>query len=461
MTAPFVVEALPQPVSDPEPSWWTQKRWWIAILLCLVTTVGSVDRQAMSVTAAVLKHDYHLSNTQYGELAFAFLFAYGLGQLVAGVLLDRLGTKRALTLAVIWWSVAAIAHTLARGFWSFFAARAFLGITEGANLPGAMKAVAEWFPRAERSLASGIVTVGTALGLIVAPPATGLLAYYFGWRAAFIVPGLAGLAWVLVWQRKYFLPEEHPTVSPRERELALAGRIGSAKSDLTLGQRFALWGHYLHYRETWGLVLSRFVGDGAFYFFSVWLPLYLQSERGFSILKIAVVAALPFICADLGALSGGWVGQRLIRRGWSVNRSRKTLIWIGSLGVLVAWPVGQVASPWAALALAALAVASIQVKSASMFPIPGDMYPASDVATVWGMAGAAGGIGAALFQAMFGWMIDRYGYNPVFGVVSLMCVAQATLITVFIPRIAPLLARAPLPERAVFGIMRRPPGARR
>jgi ACS family hexuronate transporter-like MFS transporter len=419
--------------------WWSQKRWRIAILLMLVTAVGSIDRQALSVTARTIKGEYGLTNTEYGALGFAFLLAYGFGQLLSGLFVDRFGTKRALSWAVVLWSIAAMAHALAIGFWSFFVARAMLGLTEGPNLPAAFKAIAEWYPRAERSMASGIVTAGTGLGLILAPPVAGLLTAAFGWQAAFLVPGIAGIAWVYFWRRSYFLPEEHPTVSTKERSIALADRVvAGTQAPITFGERLRVWGRYLRYRETWGLVLARFAGDGAFYFFAFWLPLYLQSERGFSILSVAFVAIIPFLFADVGTLGGGWMGQKLIRRGWSVDRSRKSMIWAGSLGALVAWPVAMVESWQAALLLSSLAILSIQVKTASLFPLAADIYPARDVATVWGLSGAAGAVGGALFQGLVGGLVDAYGYNVVFAIASLMCVVQATLISLFIRRVQPL-----------------------
>ena len=425
--------------------WWRQKRWGIAVLLLLVTAVGSIDRQAMSVVAKTIKDDFHLSNTQYGALAFAFLFAYGFGQWFAGLFVDRYGTKRALHLAVIWWSAAAMLHALAFGFWSFFIARALLGLTEGANLPAAFKAVSEWFPSAERSAAAGVVTAGTSLGLILAPPLAGTLMYFFDWRAAFVVPGLMGLFWVRFWQRGYFLPEEHPRVSDAERALALRDRIGGpGPGSASWRERVVLWRHYLTYRETWGLILARFVGDGAFYFFAIWLPLYMQQERGFSILKSAFFVAIPFIAADIGSLGGGWLGARLIKNGWSVNRSRKTLIWAGCIGGIVAWPVSIVDSAALALLLAAVAVCSIQVKTASLFPLAADMFPARDVATVWGMSGALGAVGAALFQWAMGALIDASGYATAFAIVSLMCLLQASMISIFIPRIEPLTRKQAL-----------------
>ncbi|HEU4530200.1 MAG TPA: MFS transporter, partial [Steroidobacteraceae bacterium] len=172
-----------------DPPWWRQKRWLVAILLALVTAIGYIDRQALSVTAPLLKAEFGFSNTEYGAIAGIFLIAYAVGQLLTGPLIDRLGTKRALSLAVLWWSIVAILHALGRGFGSFLALRALLGLTEGANLPAAFKAVGEWFPRADRSLASGFIMAGVGLGAIVAPPAVGWLAYHYGWQAAFLVPG--------------------------------------------------------------------------------------------------------------------------------------------------------------------------------------------------------------------------------------------------------------------------------
>jgi MFS transporter, ACS family, hexuronate transporter len=420
-----------------------QKRWWIAILLCIVTAIGSIDRQAMSVAQTVLKQEFGFTSSQLGDLGFAFLLAYGVGQLLSGLWIDRVGTKRGLGLAVVWWSCAAAAHAFATGFWSFFIARAALGFTEGPNLPAALKAVAEWFPAAERSMATGIVTAGTGLGLILAPPLIGILIAAFGWHAAFVVPAAAGFIWVWFWRQRYFLPEDHPTISAEERALALGDRISSGRAaPKTVQDQIRLWRHYLQFRETWGLILARFTGDGAFYFFAFWLPLYLATERGFDILKIAAVAWLPFLAADFGTLGGGYAGQWLIKRGWSVDRSRKTLIWLGAIGVMVALPVTSAASWIVALLLVSVAIFAIQVKTASLFPLAADLFPARDVATVWGMSAAAGSFGAALFQAVIGRLIDGFGYFPVFAIAALMCIVQAAVVSILIPRVAPVMAAA-------------------
>ncbi len=417
----------------------TRRRWQVALLLSLVTAIGSIDRQAMAVTAARVKEAFGLDAVHYGQLGFAFLGAYAVGQLLSGPFVARLGTRLSLAWAAGLWSLAAMSHALATGFTGLFVARAALGLTEGPNYPTAMRVVAEWFPRSERSLAAGWVSAGTGLGLILAPLLAGGLAAAYGWQAAFVVPGVFGLLWVVYWRRFYRAPEDFPGLTEGERAIALADRHGAAAPVVgSFAAQWQAWRKHLHRRETWGLILSRFVGDGAYYFFALWLPLYLQTERGFSILSVMWVGMVPFLFADLGSLLGGWTGQKLIQRGWSVNRSRKTMIWAGSIGALVAFPAASVDSWMLALVLVSLAIGSIQWKTASNFPLAADLYPAQDVAAVWGLSGAAGSLGGALFQLGVGALVANYGYPAAFAVASSLCIVQALIISVMVPRVEPL-----------------------
>jgi ACS family hexuronate transporter-like MFS transporter len=415
-------------------------RWRIAILLCLVTAISYVDRQALSVAAPVVREAFQLSNTEYGWITYAFLMAYAIGQVALGPVIDRLGTKRSFSLAVVWWSVAAALHAFGKGFLSFFFYRAFLGLTESVNFPAALKAVAEWVPKQERSLATGIITAGTGIGAIVAPPLVGLLIHYYGWQAAFLVPAAVGFIWVVAWRRWFALPEDHPRISEVERAFVLGGRTLR-----TTGDDLRRWRDYLRYRETWGLILARFTGDGAFYFFAFWLPNYLFNERGFDIVKIAWVAALPFVAADLGALFGGWLGGRMIANGASLDAARKRVIWLGALMVPIALPAVFVESPYLAVLLVSGSLFAIQVKSSSLFAVPTDLFPPRDVASVWGLSGAAGSLAAAFAQPLIGWIIDHHSYEPVFYIVSLMHIVSAAAVMLLIPRIAPLGAPSSVP----------------
>jgi ACS family hexuronate transporter-like MFS transporter len=424
--------------------------------------IGYVDRLALAVAAPVIRQEFSFTNEQYGLITLAFLLCYAVGQLLLGPVIDRLGSKRALSLAVLWWSVASMLHALGRGVGSFFAARAFLGITEAANFPAAFKVIAEWFPRAERSFAAGFVTAGTGIGAIVAPPLIVFLISSFdalhaqgfspirGWQAAFIVPSLLGFAWVWLWNRHFHLPEHHPRVDAAERAMVLHDRVTPAadpqpRQDSIAGEVFAYFrrlAHWFRYRQTWGLALARFTGDGAFYFFAFWIPNYLNDVRGFGLREIAWAAAIPFVFADAGALLGGWTGQRLIRSGLSVNASRKLMIWSGALLVPLALPAVYVESPLLAVLFMGLGIFAIQVKSASLFALPTDLFPSTAVGTVWGASGAAGSLAAACSQPVIGWTIDHYSYVPVFIAVSLMHIVSAAIVTILIRRIEPVTLRA-------------------
>jgi len=455
------MRAAPQGLHRP---WWTQKRWWVAIMLCAVTMIGYVDRLALSVAAPAVRGQFGFTNEQYGFITFAFLATYAAGQLLLGPVIDRLGSKRSLSLAVFWWSVASCVHAFGRGVAGFFAARAFLGFTEAANLPAAYKVIAEWFPRAERSTASGLITAGIGIGAIVAPPLIAFLIAAFdalharglsptqGWQAAFIVPGALGFAWVWIWRRHFHLPEHDPSLGADERALVMGQRVApvvEAAGRRPLGEEmrayFARLAYWFRYRETWGLALARFTADGAFYFLAFWIPNYLSDVRGFGLKEIAWAAAIPFVFADLGSLLGGYAGQRLIRDGWSVDASRKAMIWAGALLVPLALPAVYVDSALLAVLLMGLGIFGIQVKSASLFAVPSDIFPPTAVATVWGASGAAGSLAAAFSQPVIGWTIDRYSYEPVFVAVALMHVVSAGCVMVLVRRIEPVALKPGMP----------------
>lgn len=406
-------------------------RWQMAVMLCLITTVNYIDRQAFAVAGPVIADEFALTNTQFGLVISGFLLAYGLGHLVAGPVVDRLGAKRAFSVAVVAWSIAGMLCAAGRGFWSFLSLRALLGAAEAANFPAALKAVAEWFPARDRSLAVGIVTLGPGLGALLSPPLLGFLIVSTSWHWAFIVPGAAGFVWLLVWQRWYHPPEAHPRLGAEERALILGGRESQPDPS---GPGMPM-GLMLRQRAMWGLMLARFMNDGAFYFFVSWLPLYLAQERGFDITQIALFAWIPFLAADLGSVSGGWLGRFLIQRGMSLDRSRKLLIWAGALTVVATLPAVTVESPYAAIALIGLAMFAIQGKAANLFSLPTDLYAARDVGKTWGLFGAVGALGGMLFQAAVGFVSEQYGYAPVFAAVALTQLASAGFVSWLIPRI--------------------------
>jgi len=407
-------------------------RWRIAIMLAVITTINYVDRLSFGMVMPVVRDEFGISDQHYGWLTSAFLGAYALGQLLTGPVIDRLGTRLSFTLAAALWSLSTMLHALGRGVASFLVLRISLGLTEAANFPAALKAVAQWFPASERSTAVGIFMLGAGAGSIITPPLAAGLIENFGWEWAFLVPGGIGLVWAWFWHRWFRLPEDHPRISPAERDFILAERAPQQAGEG--------WAELLKHREFWGLMISRFVSDGPFYFFVFWLPLYLADERGFNLREIGLFAWIPFVAADLGAWFGGWLSSRIIKNGRSIDFSRKFVIWLGALLMLGAMPAATAGSPYVAIALISLGMFSIQVKSSVFFTLPSDLFSAGRVASVWGAYGAVGSLGAALFAPMAGWLIQNYSYRPLFVAVSLLPILSAALLMIFVPRIRQLSA---------------------
>ena len=403
-------------------------RWRIAILLAVITTINYIDRSVFGVVAPVVRGEFGIGDADYGLITSGFLLAYGIGQLISGPLIDRLGTKRAFSLAAVFWSVATILHALGRGLWSFFTLRVVLGVAEAANFPAASKAVAQWFPANERSTAVAIFMLGAGLGAIITPPLTVWTMQTLGWQWAFIIPGSLGLIWVILWQRWYHLPETHPTIDPIEKALILDNRSSQ--------QSQGGWSSLLGYREFWGILIARVVSDFPFYFFLFWLPQYLIDVRGFDLRAIALFAWLPWVAADLGALSGGSLSSALVTRGQTINRARKTVIWLGAVLVAMAViPAYYTESSALALALICFGLFAIQIKGSVFFTLPTDLFPADRVATGWGVFGAVGSLGGSLLGLLAGLMIQQAGYESVFLMIASLHLISALLLQVLVPNI--------------------------
>jgi ACS family hexuronate transporter-like MFS transporter len=275
------------------------------------------------------------------------------------------------------------------------------------------------------------VNVGPGLGAVLAPPIVSWLIVVWGWQQAFIVTGAIGFLWLVAWLTIFHTPDRHPRLSAEEAALIRSDADASAQAPPLP------WATLMRDKRMWGLITSRFVSDGAFYFFVFWLPKYLADVRGFNIAQIGAFAWIPFLAADAGALAGGWACGRLIGSGYSLDASRKIVIWAGAVLAALALPAAFAATPGVALAFIAAAMFGIQVKASSLFTVPADLYPARSVAFAWGIQGAAGSLGGMLFQLYIGQMVDRLGYTPVFWVAAGMHLVSAALVMVLIPRIEP------------------------
>ena len=390
-------------------------RWWIAGLLFASTTINYIDRQTLSVLAPYLKRDYGWSNSDFAMIVIAFRAAYTIFQAVSGRVLDRLGTRRGLSLAVLWYSVVAMATSAATGLKSFAMFRFLLGAGEAANWPGATKAVSEWFPESERGMAVAIFDSGSAVGGAIAPVMVVWLYNSFGsWRPAFVITGLLGLVWLMVWRRVY------PVQAPKP--VGTAALIEDAPES---------WFALLQRKETWGIVLGKALTDPVWFFITDWFAIYLVS-KGFKLENTLIGFWVPFLAADLGNFAGGGLSSYLIRRGWPVLRARKLVVLLGGIGMTLLIPAIVVSNFAVLIGLFALSTFSYAAWSTMGLTFPADLYPNRTVATVSGMSGAAAGVGTILSTLAIGKITDRYSFEPVLIGASLLPVIATVLVFVLI-----------------------------
>jgi MFS transporter, ACS family, hexuronate transporter len=375
-------------------------RWWIGGLLFASTVINYIDRQTLSVLAPYLKQDYHWTNTDYANIAIAFRTAYSLGQTASGRLMDRVGTRRGLTISVTWYSIVSVLTSLANGLSSFAAFRFLLGAGESANWPGASKAVSEWFPKRERGLATALYDSGSSIGGAVAP--FFILPVYFrwGWRVAFVIPGLLGFLWLIAWRWLYYRPQEHPRISDSEREIILAD-----VREIETSQKGIRWRDLLKLRQTWGTIISKALTDPVWFFVTDWFPVYLVA-KGISLKSGLIAVWVPFLAADLGNFFGGAASGYLIRRGWRLGSARKALVVFGGVGVMLLIPTIFTANLYVITLLFALATFSYASFSTIANVLPTDLYKSDSVATVSGLSGTAAGIGTIIAFKLIGHFSD-------------------------------------------------------
>ncbi len=399
------------------------------------STINYVDRQTISVLAPHLGKIQNWSQSDYAWIVFAFQLAYAIMLLISGPLIDWLGTRVGYALALIWWSIAAMAHALASSAFSFGIARFFLGIGEGGNFPAAIKAVAEWFPKKERALATGIFNAGTNIGAMVAPPLVVWLTLKWSWRFAFIFTGSLGFIWLIFWLMTYRLPHQHPTITEEElRHIQSDSGEETARSEPKIS-----WAKILGYRQAWGFILAKTMTDPIWWFYVYWLPKYLNEARGFSLQKIAAFAWIPYLVADVGSVGGGWLSSFWIKRGWPINRARKTTMAI--LAFLMPCGIVAVFAPSAAVALAliSIAMAAHQGWSANVFTLSSDMFPTKDVASVVGLGGAGGAVGGLIIAPVTGYILKWFNtYVPIFIIAGVMHPLALGVIYLLVRRIEPV-----------------------
>ncbi|MGB7844323.1 MAG: MFS transporter [Candidatus Acidiferrum sp.] len=411
----------PGPIGAMRPRAIPSLRWWIAGILFASTVINYIDRQTLSILAPYLKQEYHWTNTDYAYIAIAFRVAYSIGQTACGRQIDRLGTRLGLTISVTWYSIVSLLTSLASGMASFAAFRFLLGAGESANWPGASKAVSEWFPNRERGLAAAFYDSGSSIGGAIAPFLILPVYLRWGWRVAFVIPGLLGFLWLAVWRRMYHLPQEHPRISDAERKMILAEK---PEAEAT-GRRLPRWRDLLKLPQTWGVIVSKALTDPVWFFVTDWFPIYLIA-KGISLQSGLIAVWIPFLAADLGNFFGGGVSGYLIRRGWPLGAARKALVVFGGFGVLLLIPTIFTVKLYVITLLFGLATFSYASFSTIANVLPTDLYSSEAVASVSGMSGTGAGIGTIIAFKLIGQYSDArqasgtHSFDPIVIVAGLI-----------------------------------------
>jgi ACS family hexuronate transporter-like MFS transporter len=379
-----------------------RQRWLICGLLFFATTINYIDRQILSLLKPILDTELHWTNAQFGQVNAAFQAAYALGLLCFGAFIDRFGTRVGYAVSIAAWSLAAMGHALVASVSGFFCARILLGLGEGGNFPSAIKAVAQWFPRRERALATAIFNSGANVGAIIAPAVIPWLAYTWGWRSAFVAAGVAGLAWLGLWLPLYEIPERSKRLGREELLLIQSDGPSHEGSVQRIGAR-----RLLRHRQTWAFVVAKFLTDPVWWFFLIWLPDFFKKTRGLDIKHSWVHLVSIYAVVTVLSIVGAWLTGHLTRRGYSVTRARKTAMFVSAVLVMPIFAVTQV-SDWSAVLLIGLAGAAHQAWSANLFTSVSDMFPKYAVASVVGLGGMAGSLGGILFPLYSGKLLDRF-----------------------------------------------------
>ncbi|HEY4087511.1 MAG TPA: MFS transporter, partial [Bryobacteraceae bacterium] len=407
-----------------------QLRWFICGLLFFASTINYIDRQVLGLLKPVIEKDLGWNEADYGWIVSAFQIAYGLMMPIAGRVIDWLGVKLGYTLAVIVWSVAAVGHALAGNAFQFSAARFSLGIGESANFPAAIKAVAHWFPKRERALATGLFNSGTNIGAVVAAWMVPILATHYGWRSAFIVTGSLGFLWIVLWQIFFNDPERHKLLSPGELELI--------RSDHEPNVATLPYSQVLRSRVAWAFIVGKFFTDPIWWFYLFWLPGYLATTFKLDLSHLGLPMIVVYSATTFGSVFGGWLSSTMIRRGYTVNRARKTAMLTCAIAVTSAIFVSDSGGNlWLAITLISTAAAAHQGWSANLFTLPSDMLPKNAVGSVVGLGGMFGALSGALAAPAIGYWLDysNKSYGPLFIVAGSMYLVALGIIHLIVPKI--------------------------
>jgi ACS family hexuronate transporter-like MFS transporter len=424
-------------------------RWVICGLLFFAATINYIDRQVIGILKPTLQQQFGWSEIDYSDIVFAFQGAYAIGFLLAGRMIDKLGARTGFAIAIIVWSLAAIAHAEAPVFGvpvahvfalvgltysasvaGFIVARMALGLGEAGNFPAAIKVVAEWFPKRERALATGLFNSGTNIGALLTPLIVPFITLTWGWYWAFVATGLLGFLWLAAWWVLYDEPTSHQRVSKAE--------LAFIQSDPPDPATRVSWGKLLRYRQTWAFALGKFMTDPVWWLYLFWIPDFLHRNHGIDLRTIGPPLVAIYLIADVGSIGGGWLSSALIKRGWTVNSGRKTAMLVCALAVLPMLMASRASDLWFAVTLVGVAAAAHQGWSANLFTLASDTFPRHAVGSVVGLGGFAGAVGGMLIAKLTGYILQASGsYVPVFMIAAFAYLSALVVIHLLVPRLEP------------------------
>lgn len=427
-------------------------RWVVCALLFFAATINYIDRQVIGLLKTTLQNEFKFSELDYAAIVFSFQLAYAIGLLIAGRVMDKLGTRKGFTLALVVWSIAAIGHAAASWFpdlqvpsvlinppsfvlltgaaAGFALARFVLGLGEAGNFPAAIKTVAEWFPKKERALATGIFNSGTNVGAVITPLVVPWITLHWGWQWAFIATGVIGFLWLLFWLPLYRPPNEHPRLSRTE--------LAYIQSDPPEPVTPIPWVKLFPHRQTWAFTIGKLMTDPIWWLYLFWIPDFLHRNHGLNLTSIGLPIVIIYLVADIGSIGGGWLSSSLIKRGWTVNRARKTAMLVCALSVVPIVFAANVSNLWLAVGLVAVAAAAHQGWSANLFTTTSDMFPKQAVGSVVGIGGMGGAVGGMLIALVTGAILETTGsYVPIFIIAGVMYLLALLIIHLLVPKLEP------------------------
>ncbi|MBO7116071.1 MAG: MFS transporter [Prevotella sp.] len=411
----------------------TNVRWTVVALIFFATTVNYIDRQVIGLLKPYIQDDLGWTEADYGYIVTAFQVAYGIGMLVCGRMLDWLGSKIGYSIAIIVWSLGAVLHAFARTVTGFGAARAVLGLGEAGNFPAAVKVIAEWFPKRDRAFATGVFNSGTTIGAVIAPIIVTAITLEWGWRWAFIITGLLGFIWVVVWWLMYKSPEQHPKVSAKELAYIKSADDKQEADDIPQG-RTVTWRELFSHRQTYAILFSRFVTDWVWWFFLFWTPDFLNKTQGVDLKATVLPLIVIYTMSSIGGIYGGHVSSQFIRLGRSIDFARKTTILLFALLVLPLNAVPYIDNMWIVVLIIGLATSTHQAWASNIFTIVSDVYPKQVVGSMTGISSVGGAVGGALASTFVGLILEWTGsYATIFMIASTMYLLAWLTLRLFVP----------------------------